>query len=205
MKVLIADDHPLFREAMKHVLNAAVEGAECTEVATFDELLAATPGDDRFDLILLDLQMPGGRWPEELFALRRRAPATPTVVVSSLEDPATVRRVVDSGAAGYIPKSASKTAMEEAVRQVLGGESSFLPIGDRPAEDERMESLTTRQLSVLGELALGKSNKQIADALCVEEITVKTHVTAIFRKLGVRNRLQAAMAWRQFVTDRGAR
>jgi DNA-binding NarL/FixJ family response regulator len=207
-RCLIADDHPLFREAMKRVLGAVFdERAECIEVASYGELSAATPNDDRFDLIVLDLQMPGGRWTDELTQLRRRAPATPTIVVSSLEDPASVRRVAESGVAGYIPKSASKLAMEDAVRSVLAGES-FISTGVSDlgtARDgkigpavARMESLTTRQLEVLDLLAQGKSNQEIADALVVEEITVKTHVTAILRKLEVRNRLQAAMAWRQY-------
>ncbi len=212
-RVLIADDHPLFREAMKHVLSAVFDArGECVEVSSFDELAAVTPGDDQFELIILDLQMPGGRWSDELPALRRRAPATPTIVVSSLEDRATIRKVAESGVAGYIPKSASKSAMEEAVRRVLRGESYFseLVADETAAADTNtdptvahMESLTSRQLTVLGELARGRSNKEIADILCVEEITVKTHITAILRKLEVRNRLQAAMAWRQFIADRG--
>ncbi|HEY5341776.1 MAG TPA: response regulator transcription factor [Candidatus Aquilonibacter sp.] len=202
-RVLIADDHPLFREAMKHVLDG-VFGADliCEDVASFAELRRVTPGDDRYTMIVLDLQMPGGAWYDELIALRRRAPATPTIVVSSLEDPPTIAQVAESGVAGYIPKSASKHEMEEAVRLVLAGGSSFGTASsvsvapDPPPAD--FEGLTARQLAVLEHLALGKSNREIAEALFVEEVTVKTHVTAILRKLGVRNRLQAALVLRRY-------
>ncbi|MHB8147756.1 MAG: LuxR C-terminal-related transcriptional regulator [Vulcanimicrobiaceae bacterium] len=201
-RVVIADDHPLFREAMKHVLGAVFgPSLDCTEVASFDDLQRTTPDDDRFDLIVFDLQMPGGDWQDELRALRERAPATPTIVVSSLEDPATVQRVTDSGVAGYLPKSASKLEMEEVLRSVLEGNVSHG--GRKPPAMPDFESLTARQVAVLDQLAQGKSNKEIADVLFVEEITVKTHVTAILRKLHVRNRLQAAMVWQHAAGHRG--
>lgn len=171
------------------------------EVATHGEMLAQTRDDDRFDLIFVDLTMPGGDDFNELVALRKRVPLTPTIVVSSREDAATIRRAMACGVAAYIPKSASTSTMEYAIRRVLAGEI-YMPSDVR--EDDvsasgSPEPLTPRQYAVLEALARGRSNRQIAEDLGIEEITVKVHISAILRKLHVKNRLQAVVVSRAYL------
>ena len=206
-RILIADDHPLFREALRHVYDRVVPNATYMEVATHGEMLAQTRDDDRFDLIFVDLTMPGGDDFNELVSLRKRAPLTPTIVVSSREDPSTIRRAMACGVAAFIPKSATIETMEHAIRRVLAGET-YVPRGPSgSAFDEASgvpEPLTPRQYSVLEALARGRSNRQIAGDLGIEEITVKVHISAILRKLHVKNRLAAVVVSRAYL-ERGAR
>jgi DNA-binding NarL/FixJ family response regulator len=206
-KVLIADDHPLFREAIREVTARlfASRGWDftCLEAAETKDLFDIVGRDDDFDLILLDLFMPGSAGLADLAALRGRAPGTPIVVISSLEDASVVRRALACGAAGYVAKSASKEAMMEALRVVLDG-GVYAPFGEADARHASTlaapdESLTTRQVAVLALLAKGRSNKQIARELDISDVTVKAHVTAILRKLGVSTRAQAIVA---FQSDR---
>jgi len=202
MKILIADDHPLFREALRAVVERVCPGASIQEAASYADVLAATREDEAFDLVFLDLMMPGGADFDELARLRRRIPLTPTIVVSSRDDRATVRRAMACGVAGYIPKSLSQAQMETVIRRVLGG-GVFVPDDSRDGADrsgargEFGEELTPRQLAVLEQLAQGHSNKEISHYLGIEEITVKAHISAILRKLGVDSRVQAALVYRE--------
>ena len=214
-KVLIADDHPLFRAAIRDVVHS-VFGAEardltCLEATGVDELLALARQHDDLDLILLDLFMPGAHGLSHLTALRGRMPQTPVVVISSLSDGETVRQAITCGAAGFIPKSSPKDLIATALQLVFAG-GIYLPrelLGepdgakDRPAEqrggadDPFSGPLTPRQIEVLNLIAEGKSNKRIAYELSISEMTVKAHVTAILRKLGVVSRAQAIVKFQR--------
>lgn len=204
--VLIADDHPLFREAIRDVVGRlfAAKGWElaCLEATSFEEALALVGEAVDLDLILLDLYMPGTRDLSGLVALRAKVPATPIVVVSSLSDAETVRRAMMCGAAGFIPKSSSKEIMVNALQIVLAG-GLYLPReilgepGGAAPNGAPGGPLTPRQLAVLAELAEGKSNKEIARDLAISDLTVKAHVTAILRSLGVATRAQAIVAYQR--------
>lgn len=210
-RFLIADDHPLYREALVHVLGRAFDGARCTEVASLDEALAAvSAADEPFDVVLLDLFLPGAEGFSGLTAVRARAPNTPVVIVSASERGEAVRQAMLIGAAGYLPKSSTSAITEQAIRLVLSG-GCYLP-RQAMAEDPPVAlpaagggvsavdaaaasaSLTRRQAMVLEKLAEGLSNKEIARALDITEITVKAHISAILRKFGVTTRAQAIVA-----------
>lgn len=211
-KVLIADDHPLFRDAIKDVVGQLFVSRGwdfvCLEATRSDEVTAAAEQDEELDLILLDLSMPGASGLSTLVALRSKAPATPIIVVSSLDDPSTMRQAIALGAAGFIPKSSSKDLIATALQVVFAG-GVYVPrellddLGEdarpRPptAEERPGNALTSRQLAVLDLLARGLSNKLIARDLDISDMTVKAHVTAILRKLGVSSRAQAIVMFRQ--------
>ena len=199
--VLIADDHPLFRDAVRDVVGRLFASKgwafTCLEATSLPEALDIVDRGHDLDLVLLDLYMPGTNDLAGLVALRARVPATPIVVVSSLNDADTVRRAMTCGAAGYIPKSSSKELMVSALQVVLEG-GLYLPremLGEAPTR--RSEPLTPRQLAVLARLADGCSNKEIARDLAISDLTVKTHVSAILRTLGVATRAQAIAVFRR--------
>ena len=206
-KILIADDHPLFREAVRDVVGhiMAARGWEhvCQEATETKALFAAVDEDDDFDLILLDLVMPGSNGMSDLVALRDAAPGTPIVVISSASDAATVRQAVTCGASGFVPKSAPKDQLHRALSEVLAG-GVYFPGQDTPPLPRRRDEpdspsgpLTGRQIAVLALLAKGKSNKQIANELDISENTVKAHMTSILRKMGVTTRAQAIVAFQR--------
>jgi DNA-binding NarL/FixJ family response regulator len=199
--VLIADDHPLFREAMRNIVGSLVPDAHVSEASGSNEMLAAINREQPFDMVFVDLVMPGLDPFDALAMVRGRLPEARTVVVSSREDWPTIRRALALGVAGYIPKSTPRPAIEAAVRRILGG-GSYVPehVADAdhaPFKDP--ETLTARQRAVLQQLALGLSNRQIAGNLGIEEITVKVHISAILRKLRVKNRTQAVVAARSLL------
>ena len=205
-RILIADDHPLMRAALGQAVTRRFPGCDIAEAGTLDAAVSAVraaPAAQPFDLVLLDLRMPGANGFGGLFLLRAEFPQTPVVVVSASEDEATVRRASDYGAAGFIPKSASAERIGDAIDRVLAGDLSFPPVvaaapamGDDAAAGARLMSLTPQQLRVLVMITEGLLNKQIAHALGVSEATVKAHVTVILRKLGVISRTQAVIAAR---------
>ncbi|GAC1301290.1 MAG: response regulator transcription factor [Vulcanimicrobiaceae bacterium] len=201
-RILIADDHPLFREALRAVVARVAPAATFAEAASHSELLAYTASGEAYDLIFIDLMMPGGDHFYELAQLRKRMPQTPTIVVSSRNDQPTIRRALACGVSGYIPKSSSAAAMERAIRSVLAGDLYVPGDGSRPAPEAARvagdpEPLTPRQHAVLEQLRHGRSNRQIAADLGIEEVTVKVHISAILRKLHVKNRLQAVVVARE--------
>jgi len=206
MRILIGDDHVLFREGLRRLLEQLKDDCEFVEAGTFDELLERAGGEGAFDLILTDLRMPG--WPgfQGIDALRQAQSGARVVVVSASEAREDVRESLDNGAVGYIPKSSSVKIMlsaldlifsggvyvpAAALRDTVGEDSRAIP----PADPSLETLLTQRQREVLERLRQGKSNKQIAHELGLSEGTVKIHMTAIFKSLGVRNRTQAAMAF----------
>jgi DNA-binding NarL/FixJ family response regulator len=216
VRVLIADDHPLFSEALKGISEDTFDKITCTDVADAEQTLAAVLDDNSFDLILLDLFLPGADGFSCLVALRNRAPTTPIIVVSASDEVAVVREAFSYGAMGYLPKSSSREVMKNALRLVMSG-SSYVPsealgaigplrragasAGGEHEKGEDEQSLTPRQLGVLVLLGEGKANKQIAYELGISEITVKAHVSAILRKLNVNNRLQAVIACRNIKSN----
>ncbi|MGE5517989.1 MAG: response regulator [Bacteroidota bacterium] len=204
MKVLLADDHALFREGVRLVLESLVDGPlEVLEASDYIQALAAVRADSSVDVGLVDLNMPGMDGFSGIEALKRACPDLHLVVVSASEQPSDVRRALNSGAHGYISKASPSAAMLEAIRLVLSGETFISPGLDVPDlatgavgggdADAMRQSLTPRQRDVLAMLRQGKSNKEIARDLDLAEITVKLHVTAILRALGVENRTQAAI------------
>jgi DNA-binding NarL/FixJ family response regulator len=206
-RILVADDHPLFRAALRQAAAAAVPDAVVSDVADLAGLLDALSATPDTDLVLLDLRMPGSRGLSGLAALRGQFPGVAVLVVSAHDEPTVVRRVLAHGAAGFIPKSADPATIADAVRNVLE-HGHWLPpdlaraVAALPADTgdtalaARLSRLTEQQFRVLSMLAEGLLNKQIADRLSVQERTVKAHVTAIFEKLEVRNRTQAGVLLR---------
>lgn len=205
--LLIADDHPLFRAALRLAVGESLPGCMLHEAADLPGVLDTLAAEPDIDLVLLDLHMPGSHGLSGLAALRGQHPGVAILVVSAHDEPRTVRRVLDHGAAGFIPKSASPAEIGEAIRNVLAC-GTWLPPDlaaavaalptDRTDTDLacRLARLTEQQSRVLAFLAQGLLNKQIADRLSIQERTVKAHVTAIFEKLKVRNRTQAGMLLR---------
>ncbi len=195
MKILLADDHILFREGVRLVLEQAVApDTIIAEVGDFPEALARLKADPDFEVGLVDLDMPGMEGVAGLEAMKQVAPAFHLIVVSASESEADVRRVLAAGASGFIGKSSPGVAMVDGICRVLAGETVISPWMDlSPATDIWNGALTPRQRDVLVKLRQGKSNKEIARDLDLAEITVKLHVTAILRALGVENRTQAAI------------
>lgn len=205
-EILIADDHPLFRSALQQALSMGL-GAEAhlVEVASIAELEARLNEKRDWDLVLLDLNMPGAYGFSGLVLLRGQYPQIPVVMVSAQEEAAVVQRSREFGASGFIPKSSPLETIQLAVRAVLDGDVWWPPqleeasaLSDEVrAVSEGLASLTPQQFRVLTMVCEGLLNKQIAYELSVSEATVKAHVTAIFRKLGVRTRTQAALLLQQ--------
>lgn len=206
--LLIADDHPLFRAALRQAAADAVADTRVSETDTLEGVLAALEADPGIDLVLLDLHMPGNHGLAGLAAIRAQYPGVAVVVVSANDDPRVVRRALDHGAAGYLPKSSGLDELRDAIRAVLGCEQ-WLPSSLRAAVARtqsasgdadlaaRLASLSPQQFRVLTLVAKGLLNKQIADRLEVQERTVKAHLSAIFDRLGVRNRTQASVVLRE--------
>lgn len=208
--ILIADDHPLFREALRGAISRVLPDAEIREAADADGLYALVEAIPDADLLLLDLNMPGVQGMSALVHLRAQYPQLPIVMVSAREEPALMRRVLDHGALGFIPKSTDSAGIGEALLQVLDGEC-WAPANvlqaPRAADDEeretarRISELTPQQFRVLQMVSTGLLNKQIAWELGVSEATIKAHMTAIMRKLGANNRTQAVLLAGKLAVD----
>ncbi|MCQ4257621.1 response regulator transcription factor ErdR [Stutzerimonas stutzeri] len=205
-EILIADDHPLFRSALQQALTLGLgDGVRLSEAASIAELEAQLTRTTDWDLVLLDLNMPGAYGFSGLVLLRGQYPQLPVVMISAQEDAAVVARSREFGASGFIPKSSSLETIQEAVRMVLDGDvwwpSNIDDVAhvspEAKAASEGLASLTPQQFRVLTMVCDGLLNKQIAYELSVSEATIKAHVTAIFRKLGVRTRTQAALLLQQ--------
>lgn len=201
-EILIADDHPLFRSALQQALTLGLGPAvHLVEAASIAEIEARLGEKADWDLVLLDLNMPGAYGFSGLVLLRGQYPHIPVVMVSAQEDPAVIARAREFGASGFIPKSSSLESIQQAVRAVLDGDAwwpqqtaaAAAVSAEAKAASAGLASLTPQQFRVLTMVCDGLLNKQIAYELSVSEATVKAHVTAIFRKLGVRTRTQAAL------------
>ena len=211
-QILIADDHPLFRSALQQALTLGLgQQAQLVEAASIAELEAQLAHKTDWDLVLLDLNMPGAYGFSGLVLLRGQYPQIPVVMVSAQEDAAVVQRAREFGASGFIPKSSDLETIQQAVRLVLDGDTWWPAQGEGAAnlsEEAKaakagLSSLTPQQFRVLTMVCDGLLNKQVAHELSVSEATVKAHVTAIFRKLGVRTRTQAALLLQQLESTPG--
>ncbi|MCC7250730.1 response regulator transcription factor [Hyphomicrobium sp.] len=203
VRFLIVDDHPLFREALQLAIEQAYPEAVIVEAASIAAAQEALASEQPFDLLLLDLTMPGTRGFDGLIELRAARPKQPILVVSAHEDPRIVHEAMTCGAAGYISKSVKKRDLAEAIQDVMAG-LVVLPKGYVPPPTSggvsretdlaaRVASLTRQQLRVLQMVRQGMLNKQIAHELGVGETTIKAHVSEIMRKLNVVSRTQAVI------------
>jgi DNA-binding NarL/FixJ family response regulator len=201
-RLAIADDHPLFRGALREAVSGLFDRVDIAEAGSFEELSKLLERGPELDLILLDLAMPGVRGFSGLMYLRAQYPSVPVVVVSANDDPAVIRRCMDFGASGFIPKTLDIEPIREAIARVLKGGIWTPPDVDLNADTDaetaalmaRLTALTPQQVRVLMMLSEGLLNKQIAYELGVSEATVKAHVSAILQKLGVESRTQAVIA-----------
>jgi DNA-binding NarL/FixJ family response regulator len=198
---IVADDHPLFRGAIRSALLLASPQSDVFEAGTFEEATRLVVENPDADLILLDLNMPGSSGLSGLISLRAVQPSVPVVVISATDDGITVRRALDLGASGYVSKSAGMDEIREAISTVLSGGVSTPKNLELAKETDpevadliaRIQSLTPQQKRVLGMLGEGLLNKQIAYELSVSEATIKAHVSAILQKLNVDSRTQAVI------------
>lgn len=213
LKVLVIDDHPLVQEGVAAALESLGHDTEVSSARDAEQGMAMAAANSDLDLVLLDLALPGMSGFGLIGRLHARFPSLPVVVLSALEEPENVRQAINSGAMGFVPKSAPTRVLLEVLQQVLAGNvsvpdnlqaSSGLSNGtagtgatdsQQPMPDVGM--LTLRQLEVLSRVCQGKTNKQIATELGLSEKTVKAHVTAIFKVLGVVNRTQAVLVARR--------
>ncbi|GEK47592.1 response regulator [Bisbaumannia pacifica] len=202
-RLLVADDHPLFREAISGVIAAGLEASEVLEAASLTEALRLAATHEALDLVLLDLGLPDADGLSGLARLREAAPELAVVIVSAEQQRATVLEALELGAVGYIPKSTPRETLIDALRQVLDGQVYLPPTIMRappapapspaPLGESPLTGLTDKQREVLAHMVRGESNKMIAYRLAIAETTVKTHVSAILRKLRVSSRVQAIL------------
>jgi DNA-binding NarL/FixJ family response regulator len=201
-EIVIADDHPLVRGALRQAVAGAIPQALIKEAGDLEQLNRELEANPETDLVVLDLSMPGMRGFSGLLYLRAQYPNVPIVVVSANEDRGVMRRCIEIGAAGFIPKTTEMDEMRAAIRAIFAG-STWVPqdvelsaTPDKATADivRRLASLTPQQMRVLMMVSEGLLNKQIAYELSVSEATVKAHVSAILQKLGVESRTQAVIA-----------
>lgn len=215
LKLLVVEDHALVREGLVRLLGQLEHGAVVLDAPDFESALNVLDAEGEFDLVLLDLALPGIDGFAGLDILRRRYPAMPVAVVSAFDDTPTVTRVLNLGASGFIPKAFSGEALLSAVRAVLAG-NIFRPAGQSAAPTLDAETpippakngvrpeevgLTERQAQVLALMVRGLTNRDIADQLGLSEGTVKIHATAVFKTLGVSSRTQALVAVARYGID----
>ena len=201
--IVIADDHPLFRNALFQSVHMALSGANLLEADSLESLVTLLNQLPDIDLLLLDLKMPGTNGMSGLIQLRQQFPELPIVVISASDDDKVIHQVKHQGALGFISKSSDMRSLIQNITQVLNGETAFPYI--EPSQQEilsedlwdKIASLTPQQHRVLSMLSDGLLNKQIAYELDVSEATIKAHMTAIFRKLEVKNRTQAVIVAQQ--------
>ena len=199
-KVIIADDHPLFRQALLETLKTELSNTVWLEAETVNELNTLLSEQTDADLLLLDLNIPGAHGFNTLVHVRQHFPQIPVVVVSAYDDSDTIAKAMEHGASGFVPKSTPVATIFEAISQVFAGNiwtpanfSSQQNQNSKSEIAERIASLTQQQYKILMMFAEGMLNKQIAYDLNVSEATIKAHATAIFKKLNVRNRTQAVI------------
>jgi DNA-binding NarL/FixJ family response regulator len=194
MRLLIADDHPLVRKALTEAVQIACPGMVVEEVETLAQLMTRLRAPTPVGLVLLDLHLTDSHGFSGLRTIRDRFPCVPVAIISALEDPLTITGAIDLGAMGFIPKSARLPELIEAIAAICAGEIWTPTNGAAlPCASERLQEagLTPAQQRIITALQRGLLNKQIAFELGVTEHTVKAHMTAAFRKLGVTNRMQA--------------
>ncbi len=199
--ILIADDHPLFREALTLIVSSACPGCEIRQATDYDETKTEL-AEHHFQLAFLDLNMPGSNGLTDLAMFKKLYPQIPIIIVSAHEEPDIIRSCLNYNASGYIVKSSSPDEIKAAIQTVLMGDI-YSPPNINLSEDNsgqadndialKINSLTPSQLRILIEIGKGKLNKQIAYDLGISEGTVKAHITSIFKRLGINNRTQAVL------------
>lgn len=205
MKILVADDHALFRDGMRYVLQQFGNEVDIVEAGSFPDALRRVEADPRFDLVLMDLSMPGSEGAASVRQLHHRYPAVYIVVISGLDHRDEIERVMESGAVGFIPKSTPSKVMLNALRLVLDG-GIYLPSqllqtalpSELPAssatgtrKQTNAHGLSTRQTEALALLGRGLSNKEIAKVMGLAEGTVKIHIAAVYQVLHISSRFEA--------------
>ena len=206
MKILIIDDHALFREGLVLLLEALGQPVQTLQAENSEAAMRQIAGHPQLDLVLLDLVMPGPGGIELLPEIKRLVPAAPVVILSADESHRTITGAIERGASGYIPKTSTAEIMRGALRLVLGGGIYVPPIvlrdetrpaapqvPQKPAANPADLGITPRQVEVLDFLLAGMPTKVIASRLGVSDSTVKAHTMAIFRTLKVRNRTEAVL------------
>ena len=212
-RLVIADDHPLFRDALRLTIAQTFPDAEIAEANSFDSLRGALEGAAETDLLLLDLNMPGMHGFSGLLFVRAQFATVPVAIISANAEPRVIRLALELGAVGYIAKSATPSEIRAALSALLAGKTWRPTSVDlrRQIEDPeaelalRLARLTPQQVRVLMMLSEGLANKQIAHALEVSEATVKAHVSAVLQKLGADNRTQAVIVARRLAAELGSR
>lgn len=207
-QILIADDHPLLREAIGAAIADSLEASVIAETADLDATLAYAENNPDIDLVLLDLNMPGMDGLNGIVQLRTKHPDIPVVILSAEEDKTVILQAVTYGAVGFITKSMPREKITDAIQQILNGQIYLPPdiirqsssnsrakttANTNSIDPELIKSLTRRQLLVFENMSRGDSNKQIGYELNIAETTVKAHVSAILRKLKVHNRMKAVL------------
>lgn len=200
LKVLIVDDHPLFREALAQIAAELADVVHCAQAETLERALHLIGNGECFDLVVLDLGLPGASGLSGVLSIRDQASTTPVVIVSASENGEIIGQAMRLGVSGYVPKSAPREVILAALVKILNGGTYFPSLaapegveGGAQPTAQAMESLTPRQLTVLRLLGEGKPNKQIAYELSISQETVKIHISAILRKLKVNSRSQAIL------------
>jgi DNA-binding NarL/FixJ family response regulator len=206
--IVIADDHPLLRSAIRQVISDGIPDVELFEASTLDETETLLCTDNQVDLLLLDIHMPGMHGLTGLCFLRAEFPSVPIAIISASTDPRLIRQAIAHGAAGYILKSSPVSEIREAINLLLLGEY-WVPALENNKKCEledndravRLSSLTPQQFRVLRMVSEGQLNKQIAYQLSISEATVKSHVSAILQKLEVNSRTQAVIVATRLAGD----
>lgn len=205
MKIMVIDDHALFREGLAQILLRLVDDIEIYQADSAEDGMYSTAAYGDVDLVLMDINLPGISGIEGLQVFRRCFPDCPVVMLAGSDDHEPLRQCIEHGAQGYIHKSASANLMLAALRKVLDGDIGICPppSGDVPPEwanataTATVVALTPRQIEVLSRLCRGSTNKEIARDLGMSDNTVRVHLAVIFRTLGAKTRTQAAMLARQ--------
>lgn len=203
-KILVADDHPLFREAIASIITSHFLGSSIVQTENINSTLQFVQCNDDIDLILLDLNMPGMSGLKGLLALRNEHPTIPVVIISAERDKQTILQTLSYGAVGFITKSSDKAIIVQALESIFAGNVYLppdimrLPQAEKSKNEfsvlpEKISSLTRRELNVLNNLVQGEANKQIAFNLNISEATVKSHVSSILKKLGASNRVKVVL------------
>lgn len=197
MKLLVVDDHLLFREGLRHILTRLDSEVDIHEYGTVNDAVAVAEKFTAFDLILLDMQLPGLQGLEGLHALKNTFPTSPIALISGVADQRAIAEGIRSGAQGFVSKSGSAEDMLEGLRKVINGEHHIPPeISNSQGDGIRVDQtyhLTPRQIEVLAQLCEGHSNKEIGRTLNMSENTVRCHVASVFRALGAKSRTEAAV------------
>lgn len=199
-QITVADDHPLFRDAITQLLQRTLDAAQVIQVASFEDLLNSLKTQPLPSLVLLDLKLGDNQGIDGLLVLKKHYPSLPVLIVSAYDDSQVIQMAMQYGANGFISKSSDMDRMAEVIKAVLAGDICFPESFDEAGTENQVvgfADLTPAQLKVLALLREGKPSKQMASIMSVTEATIKAHLTEIFRKLKVKNRTQAVLAAKQ--------